>query len=191
MKRSFSGIVFLFALIACAELTIDEKKSSPIEPAASWRHNLFQISLQKLIPGNYDLSFEVKLENGTEKTSLQAMFFAGKEQNLLPVRYRPWFQKLRIPLKITRESTALLRFNGVSAMSAPGRLLLRNIRLVPLQPESAENLLPEPEFKFNPDGSCSGGWEALKHAKTGSSAIALSPLPGGGIKIPANNSFSL
>ncbi len=191
MKKFFCKVVFLAALSVFAEYSIVERNSPAIEPGTAWRHNLFQISLQKLIPGNYDLSFEVKLENGTEKTSLQAMFFAGKEQNLLPVRYRPWFQKLRIPLKITRESTALLRFNGVPAMSAPGRLLLRNIRLVPLQPESAENLLPEPEFKFNPDGSCSGGWDALKHAKTGSSAVALSPLPGGGVKIPANSSFSL
>lgn len=189
MKSFFFSIVFLAALSVCAEFILDEKNSPAIEPGESWRNNIFQIVLQKLAPGNYDLSFEVKLENGTEKSSLQAVFFAGKEQNQLSLRYRPDFQKLRIPLKITREGTALLRFNGKPVMTAPGRVLLRNVRVVPLHPESSENLLPEPEI--NPDGSCSGGWEAIKHAKTDSSKIALAPLAEGGIKIPAPSKFSL
>jgi|GEM_PF-2081355 len=191
-----SRLWFLLAIIVftvfCTTSSASEKaygdgQSEILKPGLEWRNNIFSLRFRGFTKGNYYLTGETKLENAAPKGQLCVSAIAGgQERDTTYLENRPGFQTVRIPVKVKHDSSSIaIVFDGTPSMTAPGRILLRDIRITPFSITAGDNLIPAWTWKKNSDGLPDGDWILESTGKEAKSVFSL--LPNGKISIAPNS----
>lgn len=189
---------FLFAafcagavVASAAEVLIGDRSSKPLENGTAWQSNLLSVWFRKLPAGNYYVLCDGILENGAPGGKLYAEAVAGKVKTGIPFPNACYVQQLRIPLKLKSASGSMLRISGIPAVTAPGKIRLSGIRVVPAVMKPGENLIPASGLELLPDGSApAGGWMVTNNDRKRKRVLKFSRTDDM-LRCEANSSFSL
>lgn len=189
---------FLFAVlcagaaaVSSAEIQIGDRNSRLLENGSSWQSNLLSVWFRELPAGSYYVLCNGILENGVPGGKLQADVVVGKMKSGISFPNASYIQQLRIPLKLKSASGSSLRISGVPAVTAPGKILLSGIRIVPAEMRPGKNLIPASGLELLPDNTApAGGWMVCNNDRKRKRVLKFSRTDDM-LRCEANSSFSL